>query len=296
VSKPAKEQKIRTLKELEVDEEDKEQNYYAGGQSSGQMIQTPAKKSAGKEIVKSVFENARDQGALEVRDTPHEEKEKPSFVGTGYRLGGTSFAPTMPEPSPKKPAAQQELTMIITFWRQGFSIDDGPLRRFDDPANEQFLSEVRKGVIPKELEAQAKGKVINVNLVDKSHDDYVVTKPVLKPFSGQGQTLGSGNPSAAPVTTDQPKNVAPPRAPTIDESQPMTSIQIRLHDGTRLVSKFNTTNTIQDIRNFVQAAIKLPAGKTYQLQTTMPVKVLSDTSLTIAAAGLQNAVIVQKLL
>jgi len=63
-----------------------------------------------------------------------------------------------------------------------------------------------------------------------------------------------------------------------------------------LVSKFNTTHTIQDIRSFVEAATRLPPGRGYQLQTTMPVKILSDNSLTIAAAGLQNAVIVQKLL
>jgi len=86
------------------------------------------------------------------------------------------------------------------------------------------------------------------------------------------------------------------RSLQIDDTQPITSIQIRLYDGTRLVSKFNTTHTIQDIRNFVEAATKLPAGRSYHLQTTMPVKVLADTAQTIAAAGLQNAVIVQKLL
>lgn len=36
--------------------------------------------------------------------------------------------------------------MVITFWRTGFSIDDGPLRKFDDPANKPFLEDVHSCV------------------------------------------------------------------------------------------------------------------------------------------------------
>ena len=39
----------------------------------------------------------------------------------------------------------------------------------------------------------------------------------------------------------------------VDESQPTTSIQLRLGDGTRLVAKFNHTHTVGDIRRFVDA-------------------------------------------
>ena len=35
--------------------------------------------------------------------------------------------------------------VVLKFWSNGFSVDDGPLRSFDDPANEQFLSSVRQG-------------------------------------------------------------------------------------------------------------------------------------------------------
>lgn len=37
--------------------------------------------------------------------------------------------------------------MNIYFWANGFSIDDGPLRDPNDPANKRFLDEVSKGYI-----------------------------------------------------------------------------------------------------------------------------------------------------
>ena len=33
----------------------------------------------------------------------------------------------------------------ITFWREGFSIEDGELLRYDDPANAQVLAEINSG-------------------------------------------------------------------------------------------------------------------------------------------------------
>jgi len=255
------------------------------------------KKTGARDLVDSIFENAKEQGAQEIDNDAPPPEPKQSFTGTGYRLGATSFSPTIPEVPPKKAAAnaasQQEIIITVTFWKNGFSVDDGELRKYDDPNNANFLDDIGKGFIPKELETLAKGKIIRVNLSKKLNEDYTKPKPVVKPFSGQGQALGSGS-TSVPAATITP--ISTPKPTPTDDSKPTTSIQIRLHDGTRLVSKFNTTHTIQDIRSFVEAAARLPAGRTYQLQTTMPVKILNDNSLTIAAAGLQNAVIVQKLL
>jgi hypothetical protein len=35
--------------------------------------------------------------------------------------------------------------LALTFWRNGFSVDDGPLRAMDDPANAAFLEALRQG-------------------------------------------------------------------------------------------------------------------------------------------------------
>ena len=36
--------------------------------------------------------------------------------------------------------------VVLKFWANGFSVDDGPLRAIDDPANEQFLGFCKKRV------------------------------------------------------------------------------------------------------------------------------------------------------
>jgi UBX domain-containing protein 1 len=33
----------------------------------------------------------------------------------------------------------------ITFWRDGFAVEDGELMRYDDPANAHVLSEINAG-------------------------------------------------------------------------------------------------------------------------------------------------------
>lgn len=35
----------------------------------------------------------------------------------------------------------------LTFWREGFSVEDGELRRYDDPAQAQILSEINAGYV-----------------------------------------------------------------------------------------------------------------------------------------------------
>lgn len=38
-----------------------------------------------------------------------------------------------------------QVTRHLTFWRNGFSVEDGPLLRYDDPANEEFLKAINSG-------------------------------------------------------------------------------------------------------------------------------------------------------
>lgn len=46
----------------------------------------------------------------------------------------------MPEAPPAAAAAPERAVHTITFWRNGFTVDDGPLRRLEDPANAPFLN------------------------------------------------------------------------------------------------------------------------------------------------------------
>lgn len=55
-----------------------------------------------------------------------------SFTGIGRTLSGRIIHPPPPQPL-------QFIGHTIIFWRNGFTVNDGPLRRMDDPENALFL-------------------------------------------------------------------------------------------------------------------------------------------------------------
>merc|ERR1711962_1405777 len=153
---------------------------------------------------------------------------------------------------------------------------------FDDPANKEFLGSVGKGEVPAELRVRAQGGEVHVTMEDKREEEYVKPKQKMQAFSGVGNMLGSPTPNVTGGSSSTSADIGPSASATrvpsqpvfkIDESQPVTTLQIRLADGTRLVSKFNHTNT----------------GDNFNLMTTFPNKVLSDSSQSIKSAGLLNA-------
>jgi len=40
----------------------------------------------------------------------------------------------------------------VTLWANGFQVDDGELRSYDDPANKDFMKDLNEGYVPKELQ------------------------------------------------------------------------------------------------------------------------------------------------
>ena len=112
----------------------------------------------------------------------------------------------------------------------------------------------------------------------------MVPKQKYKPFSGGGQRLGSPLPSAggaaapssAPAPSTNIDSVHPSPSSSVDESQPVITLQIRLADGTRLPSRFNTTQTIGDVYAFVARAHSSSSQRNYSLATTFPTKELTD--------------------
>lgn len=53
------------------------------------------------------------------------------------------------EQKPAASAATQSnrVVKIITFWKNGFTVNDGPLRSYDDPRNQSFLNDIKEGYI-----------------------------------------------------------------------------------------------------------------------------------------------------
>ena len=83
-----------------------------------------------------------------------------SFTGSGQSLSGEAVEGA---PKPKPPTEH-----TITFYQDGFTVDDGPLRKPDEPENAAFLAAVNRGQMPAELigdDGQADG---DVHIIDKS--------------------------------------------------------------------------------------------------------------------------------
>ncbi|XP_021273908.1 plant UBX domain-containing protein 4-like [Herrania umbratica] len=288
---------VRTLADLNRtppggsdSDSDEAQDYYTGGEKSGMVIRDPSKHND----VDSIFNQARQAGAVEGSDDyfrPSSSSTR-SFTGTARLLSGETLAPAPPPPP-------EVVTHNVTFWRNGFTVDDGPLRHLDDPANASFLESVMNSQCPKELEPTDRSTKLDLQLFRRD-ENYTEPQRQQSAFQGVGRTLGSS--SSPSLTASEPTASAssittapvPSMGLVVDSSLPTTSIQLRLADGTRMVSRFNYHHTIRDIRGFIDAS--RPGGaRNYQLLTMgFPPKQLTDLDQTVEQAGIASSVVIQK--
>ena len=143
---------------------------------------------------------------------------------------------------------------------------------------------------------------MDLKLDTHKNENYVAPKKKYKPFGGSGQRLGSPTPgvsagggggaaaatapaSAAASSSSASASSSSASAQSIvkvDDSAPTVTLQIRLGDGTRLTSRFNTTHTVGDVYDFVQRTHAASSTRPYGLITIMPNKDLADKSVALA--------------
>ena len=151
-----------------------------------------------------------------------------------------------------------------------------------------------------------KNQEVEVKL-EQHQEKYKAPKKKYTPFAGGGQRLGSPTPgpgstrdtTAPPLpatTTLTPSTSAPQPTVQVNDSEPTISLQIRLGDGTRLVSRFNTTHTIGDVYSFVTASNASSSAREWVLMTTFPSKELTDKNQALGdlAEFKRGGVMVQK--
>ncbi|KAK9722023.1 protein phosphatase regulator [Basidiobolus ranarum] len=307
-SRPSRATGIATFHDLENEGSDEEerQSYFTGGEKSGMLVQDPtAKKDASNPLVEDILKKAAEGG----ESYPPWEEEAPQsqpkfFTGTGRSLGNEGSGSSTTQPTgPQSAEAATDSTPVVrnlTFWRNGFSIDDEPLRSYEEPENQEFLQAINRGQAPLSFLNVRPGQPVDLRVGKRLDEDYVAPLQVLKPFSGSGQRLGgvapsigaSRTPGAFPESDQIPAQIA--EEIKVDESQPVTSIQIRLADGSRLVGKFNHSHTVGDIRRFIHSSRPSDIGREYTLQTSFPVQRLTDDSATLQQASLLNSVVIQR--
>ncbi|KAF9306926.1 hypothetical protein BGZ74_002017 [Mortierella antarctica] len=299
--------------EEESDSDQESQNYFAGGEKSGVMLQGPPGKKDPNALVEDILKKAA-KGGQAPEEAPQPQPKKSYFTGSGNRLGSEGesssssapVAPQTPTRSTPTPEALETVTRHLTFWRNGYSLDDGPLMSYTDPANREFLDAINRGQAPIKYLNIKPGQPVEMRVAKRMEEDYQEPpKAPPKAFEGTGNRLGSvaspvvgsSTPGSFPgQSTSAASAPAPPRSLQIDESQPVTSIQIRLADGSRMVARFNHTHTINDIRGYINASQAGEASRAYVLQTSFPKKDLEDIHQTVKDAGLLNAVVLQRYL
>ncbi|KAJ7851536.1 SEP-domain-containing protein [Mycena olivaceomarginata] len=268
------------------DDEHDEETYFAGGERSGISVQNPGRGRGGGpgvDLVRDLLRKAQ-------------EEDRGFFSGGGHTLGGEGSSSTY-VPGARQEVEDELAIRRLTFWRDGFTVEDGPLMRYDDPANADVLAAIHAGHAPPSILNVRPGQRVDVQVSKRTEDDYV--PPPAKPFSGAGNRLGA--PTSAPSASVA--RAAPVPAPAnsaninprfeVDTTQPTTSIQVRLADGTRLIARMNLTHTVGDLRGFIDAA--RPAGRAYTIGTTFPTRVLdpAEDARTVKEAGLGGVVVVQ---
>lgn len=67
------------------------------------------------------------------------------YGGTGYRLGQTpEDHVTLPD-NAANPSMPPIETVVLRLWSNGFSVNDGELRLYEDPRNKAFLQSLHRG-------------------------------------------------------------------------------------------------------------------------------------------------------
>jgi len=201
-----------------------------------------------------------------------------------------------------------EVRRMITMYQSGFTVDNGPYRRLDDPSNAEFLGSLARGLIPRELREDTteggSGGEVMVGLVDKRGEEYDeerhgqrggggISSGGFQSFSGEGQSLVDSSSAASTATSggiiNPSTSSSPP--PPLDESKPSTSIAIRLLNGKRLVVKINLDSPVLELGHHIGDAA---GGEAYVMTSGYPPAVIEDLSVSVEEAGLKGAQVVLK--
>ncbi|XP_017079269.1 NSFL1 cofactor p47 [Drosophila eugracilis] len=300
--------KFATLSDMskEPSSDDDQQAFYAGGSDrSGQQVLGPPKRKNFREQLTDMMRSAQEQNIAEVGPSTSSGSgggASGAVWGQGMRLGMTDNDHTAVGTNKPPQSSENKPVVVLKLWSQGFSIDGGELRHYDDPQNKEFLETVMRGEIPQELLEM--GRMVNVDVEDHRHEDFK-RQAAPQTFKGSGQKLGSPVANIVNEASTVPVALSPGEtanqeasardAINLNSEAPSTTLQIRLADGSRLAAQFNLTHTVSDIRRFIQTARPQYSTSNFILVSSFPTRELSDDNSTIEKAGLKNAALMQRL-
>ncbi|KAJ7078453.1 hypothetical protein B0H15DRAFT_788910 [Mycena belliarum] len=308
--------RLNVSDESDSDEEDgpmeERERWFAGGERSGISIENPDRQprgGPGGSMVRDLLRRAAEHVVLTgAAPAPLAPARGTAFIGGGHTLGSDDIASTfIPDPRAADPDTAPA-TRRLTFWRDGFTVEDGPLMRYDDPAHAAVLEAIHSGLAPPALLNVRPGQPVEVVVAKRTTEDFVPPRDAwgaggvrlgapVPGLSGAGPSAStSASTSASGSGSSASSSSAPPAstAPTVDESAPVAQVQVRLADGGRLLARLNTTHTVADLRAFIDANAAHPGpAPAYTLHTTFPTRTLEDAQ-SVGGAGLGGSVVVQR--
>ncbi|PKS07215.1 hypothetical protein jhhlp_005817 [Lomentospora prolificans] len=272
---------------------------FAGGEKSGLALRDPTQRpergEGSRGIINDILAKAREQAK---KGTDEEAEQRPSRRwGAGNILGGDGVEsrrigdPHVGPSQPPQPTGEPQ-DRTIHLWHDGFSFDDGPLYRYDEPENQETLRLIRSGRAPLHLMNVRFDQPVNAHI--SQHDEPWKQLPrIYRPFGGEGRRLGSpvpgdGNARPPPPTSQSASSGAAASSSSsgavstgVDTSQPTVALRVQLPDGTRLPARFNTTQTVGDIYDFITRAHPVTQSRPFVVATTFPNKDHTDRSLVL---------------
>lgn len=280
-------------------------NYFVGGgDSSGQAVVAPLPPQRGRgtadsveDSIENVFAKARENGARESTGEFGSDQGV-AFAGTGRRLGH------LEGPSPVMQATRRlKKNIKITFYQDGFQVEDGPLRLFTDEAGARFLESINRGFIPRELVADFGDVDINVDLVDRREEPYAPPPlPAYVAFGGSGRTLGGESSAQLPPPPPSQNNTSVVSTTAddvfVNEAEETCKLAIMTLSGKRCEIVVNPLrHTVRDLRVLASRLVDAPFPSIQSfslLVRDVPPRTLADDTVTLDAAKCRNATIMMK--
>ncbi|KAG6852045.1 hypothetical protein C0991_003628 [Blastosporella zonata] len=291
--------------EDDEDDEGKQESWFAGGERSGLSIQNPDHQSRlpGGNVVRDLLRRAAEAGP------PVDQPSRSGpFRGGGHTLGSDEVESTYITDPNAVPEDRTPEVRNLTFWSDGFSLENGPLMRYDNPEHAELLDQLRSGQAPPDFFNLRVGQPVDIRIAQRTNEAYVPPRAgPSQAFSGSGNRLGAPVPQFSGAGSSSMPGQFPTSSPItsvereslttrfeVDQTLPTTSVQIRLADGTRIVCRMNLTHKVSDLRNFINAAHPENLTRAYTIGTTFPNRTLDNLDATIEGAGLVNSVVVQR--
>ncbi|KAJ7820315.1 hypothetical protein B0H14DRAFT_1344671 [Mycena olivaceomarginata] len=260
------------------------EHLFAGGERSALSVENPdaprnrnRSNVPGGDLVRGLLRRAAEAGAAPILPAGS-STSGPIFSGGGHTLGSDDIPSTfVPDPNAPAPDALPRARRLIIFWRDGFTVEDSRLMRYDNPEDAALLSALNEGLAPPALLNLAPGQPVEMLVDKRTHMDYVPPPGGVHwgggagvrlgaPVPGEASGSGSGGSTSMPGAFGESEQAqggiggqggqggqSGAAVPKVDETQPVAQVQVRLADGGRLLARLNPTHTVADLRAVIDA-------------------------------------------